>query len=188
LKAPERLNRSVGSNPTLAAPPIVGQEVPLSAAQPARPAGAPAEQRFRLSARPPVRALAISSVAALVGAILLVVPVPAGWPTWVMLLGGLIMTLGVALAIIALVATRRLRCVLLLDPAGISVVRQPRSRTLAWSEIDNVTVRGPRLAFHLRSGRQVSVVNPPGSSPAVFNSLLVAVQQHLDANRGYRNA
>jgi hypothetical protein len=150
------------------------------------PTGA-ARQRFRLSAPPPLRALAIASGFTLGGGFLILFGGVLHWPWFVQFLAGLLMAFGVALAAAALLMVHRLRSVLLLDDNAITVVRGSRQRMLRWADIEEVSLRGQRLTFVTRPGtRSAAVLNPGGSSNAIFTALVDAIRARLDASRGYR--
>jgi hypothetical protein len=81
----------------------------------------------------------------------------------------------------------RLRSVLLLDDNAITVVRGGRQRMLRWADIEEVNLRGQRLTLVARPGtRSAAVLNPGGSSNAIFTALVDAIRARLDASRGYR--
>jgi hypothetical protein len=172
----------VGSNPTLAAdePKYSGGD------RVSQPIGA-ASQRFKFSAAPPLRALAIASTCALAGAFLILIGNELHWPGLILVLSGVLLAFGIAFTVAVFVMVRRVRSVLLLDVNAITVVRGRRKTMLKWSDIQEVTLRGQRLVLVGRPGsRSAAVVNPPGSSQAVFAALVDAVKARLDDNRGYR--
>jgi hypothetical protein len=143
-------------------------------------------QRFRLSAPPPLRALAIASGLALCGGFLMLFGGVLHWPWPIQLLAGLVLAFGVALAAVAVIMVRRLHSVLLLDDHAITVVRGSRQRRLRWSEIEEVNLRGQRLTLVTRPGRRdAAVLNPGGPSNVIFAALVEAIRARLDADRGY---
>ena len=154
------------------------------------PPSAPAElpvQRFRLEPRPPVRALAIAALAEALGALLLV-----GWsaldlPLVVALLGGLMLALGTALLAAALVLAGRLRAVVELRPEVLAVSRGGRSRSVAWNAVQEVKLQHPQVLVLTEDPADGLVItNPRGAADAQFASLVDALRQRLDTNRGYR--
>jgi hypothetical protein len=149
--------------------------------------GGPAEQKFVLGARPPVRALGIASVTALVGALLLVLASVEHWSIAVTTIGVVLLAFAVALVLAALLAFGRLRRTLILDAAGIRLVQRRARRTLNWSDIDKVTLDGARLVLVAKDGRgdNAEVVNPTGPRDPAFLGLLAAIRSRLDADRGY---
>jgi Bacterial PH domain len=146
------------------------------------------EERFALTAAPPVRALAIASVVAIVGAALMVGSRALGLGPFVLAVGATGLGLAVVLAIAAVVLVLRLRSTLVLDRDGITVIRARRTRRLSWSDIESVNLTGPRLTLVSKvSGRaDVSVLNLRSQSDPTFISLVRAIQGRLDADRGYR--
>ena len=149
---------------------------------PARPTG----QHFELTAPPPVRALAISAGTAVVGTALLVTWAVADLPVVVAVLGIVVLVLGLALASAALVLTRRLRTSVSLTSDSIAVVRGGRTESRDWADIAEVALRGSRLILVTKSGHAVTaLVNPRPAGDPTFMSLVVALQDRLNADRGY---
>jgi hypothetical protein len=149
----------------------------------------PPRQRFRLSPTPPIRALAVASSASLFGVIVLAFWGVRNRGLLLLIVGLGAMIFGVLLTVIAFLRTARLRMLIYLDADGITLTRGGlgrRSRELAWSEIKEVTLNGPRLTL-LASGdrRLAQVINPRAPGDLVFTSLITAIQQRLDASRGY---
>lgn len=151
-------------------------------ASPARPTG----QHFELTAPPPVRALAISAGTAVVGTALLVVWGVADLPVVVAILGIVVLVLALALAVAALVMTRRLRTSVRLTADAITVVRGGRTDSHHWADINEVALRGSRLILVSKSGgTDTALINPRPPGDPTFMSLAVALQDRLNADRGY---
>ena len=152
----------------------------VSAPLPAR------EARFVLAPPPPVRALAIAAGLVVVGVVLLVLTSAYGWPVGVLVLAVVLAVLGVALALAALVLTRRIRSVVLSTPELITVEHGGARHELRWSEVGEVRVVGHRLVLSRKEGEgSVSVLNPRMRANPTFLALMNEVQQRLDADRGY---
>jgi hypothetical protein len=148
----------------------------------------PPEVRFTLTAPPPVRSLAISAVAAVLGAVGIVLGSAFELPQAVTIAGVGLMIFAVALAVVALVFTARLRTALILDSESITIIKGRRRRVVPWSMIDIVRSQGPRLLLITKpeGGSDVSVVNPRAATDATFSALITEIQKRLDADRGYR--
>jgi hypothetical protein len=147
----------------------------------------PPTQQFTLDAAPPVRPLAISAGAVVVGAVLMVLWHSAGLSLVVGVLAGLLMVLGVALALTALVLTARLRTEVRLEPEALTVVRRGRQRSVPWDQVREVTLQHPRLTVTATApDADLVVVNPRSAGDPRFASLLGEIKQRLDADRGYR--
>jgi hypothetical protein len=144
--------------------------------------------RFVLSAPPPLRSLAISSVAALLAAVMIVLGSALDLPQAVAIVGIGLMVLAIALVIAALILTTRLRTTAILDSTSITIIQRGDRRTVPWSMIDSVKMQGPRLLLitEPEGGRNVVVVNPRGSTDGTFSALIVDIQRRLNADRGYR--
>lgn len=140
-----------------------------------------------LNATPPVRPLAIGAGLVVVGAALLVWWRAAALPVGLAVVGGLLMVLGVLLAVAAVVLAAKLRTEVSLDARFITVVRSGQRRSVPWSEVQKVTVSHPRLSVQTEDpATGLSVVNPRSPQDPRFLALLQQIQQRLDADRGYR--
>ena len=142
-------------------------------------------ERFTLTALPPVRALAIAAVTALVGAGLVVASRVLDLGLAVLVVGLVGLGLAVALAVAALVLGARARADLVMDPDAITVRRNGQERRVPWADIDSVTLTGPRLTLVRKTESSVVVVNPRTPTDPTFVALLSAIQNRLDAERGY---
>jgi hypothetical protein len=149
----------------------------------------PPEARFTLTAPPPVRSLAISAVAAVMAAVVIVLGSALDLPPAVTIAGVGLMIFAVALAVVALVLTARLRTVLILDSESITIIKGRRRRVVPWAMIDTVRRRGPRLSLITKpgGGSDVTVVNPRAATNATLSALITEIQKRLDADRGYRH-
>jgi hypothetical protein len=148
----------------------------------------PPEARFTLTAPPPVRSLAISAVAAVLAALVIVLGSALELPQAVTIAGAGLMIFAVALAVVALVLTTRLRTTLILDSESITIIKGRRRSVVPWSMIDIVRSQGPRLLLITKpeGGSDVTVVNPRAATDATFSALIIEIQKRLDADRGYR--
>jgi hypothetical protein len=146
------------------------------------------ETRFVLTAPPPLRSLAISSVAAVIGAAMIVIGSALELPQAVAIAGIGIMIFAIVLAVVALVLTLRLRTTLILNQQSITLIRGRHRRAVPWSMIDSVKLQGPRLLLitEPEAGPHAVVINPRGSTDATFAALVTEIQSRLNADRGYR--
>jgi hypothetical protein len=135
-----------------------------------------------------VRSLAISAVAAVLAAAGIVLGSALELPRAVTIAGVGLMIFAVALAVVALVLTARLRTALILDSESITIIKGRHRRVVPWSMIDIVRSQGPRLLLITKpdGGSNVTVVNPRGATDAAFSALINEIQKRLDADRGYR--
>jgi hypothetical protein len=148
----------------------------------------PQDARFTLAAPPPVRSLAISAGAALIAAAMIVLGSALDLPWVVIIAGATLMIFAVALAVVAVVLTVRLRTTLILDPTSITIINGRRRRVVGWSTIDIVRRQGPRLLLITKpgSGADLTVVNPRAGNDVMFSALIAEIQKRLGADRGYR--
>jgi hypothetical protein len=147
----------------------------------------PQEARFALTAPPPVRSLAISAVAAVIAAAMIVLSSALDLPRVVMIAGVSLMIFATSLAVVALVLTARLRTTLLLDAESITIINGRRRRVVAWSTIEVVRRQGPRLLLITKpgDGEDATVINPGTATDATFGALIAEIQRRLDVDRGY---
>ena len=147
-------------------------------------------ERFALTARPPVRALAIAAVTTLLGAVLMVLAQARGLGLVLMIIGSALLVFGLTLGLIAILLIRRLRSMVVLDADKITVIRGGRSQSLAWSAIDHVDLNGPRLGMISKGDDQpdLVVINPRTPDDRTFLALVASLQKRLDADRGYRTS
>jgi hypothetical protein len=147
-----------------------------------------AQQRFELRSDVVVRALAIASGSALLGAVLVVLWAARSLTVVLFVVGLLLLVFGVALALAAVLAHRRLRQTVVLTDTGISVRAQGRTRTVPWSDVRQVNLQGLQLVLEPveGNGEPLEVTNPRGSSERAFSELMAQVSVRLDASRGYR--
>ncbi len=109
-------------------------------------------------------------------------------PSTAMLVFGVaLIVIGVVLVFAAFVVYNRLRRTLILDASAITLIRGRGRRTLKWSEIERVSLRGPRLVLVTKpgSGHSAAIINPGGHSGQTFGALVDAIRLRLDADRGY---
>jgi hypothetical protein len=147
----------------------------------------PQKARFTLTAPPPVRSLAISAVAAVIAAAMVVLGSAFDLPQVVIIVGVGLMIFACALAVVALVLTARLRTTLALDPHSITIIKGRRRQVVPWSTIEIVKRQGPRLLLITKpdGDEDATVLNPRTSNDATFDALIAEIQRRLNADRGY---
>ena len=145
------------------------------------------EERYVLALRPPVRALAITAVTALLGALLVVLAQVFELGLVLVIIGGALLLFAVSLGLISALLVARLRSTVVLDAEAIRVIRGRRTSRVPWSAVDHVMLKGPRLTVVTKpdQGEAVTVVNPRTPTDPTFRSLVAAVQGRLNADRGY---
>jgi hypothetical protein len=148
----------------------------------------PPEAQFTLTAPPPVRSLAISAVAAVLAAVGIVLGSALELPLAVTIAGVGLMIFAVALAVVALVLTARLRTALILDSQSITIIKGRRRRVVPWSMIETVKMQEPRLSLItvLEAKPDAEIINPRLTTDATFAGLIAEIQKRLNADRGYR--
>jgi hypothetical protein len=80
-----------------------------------------------------VRSLAISAGAALIAAAMIVLGSALDLPQALIIAGLTLMMFAVALAVVAVALTVRLRTTLILDPESITIINGRRRRVVSWS-------------------------------------------------------
>ena len=146
----------------------------------------PSEERFELKPAPPVRAMAISAVTAIVGAGLIGLATANAWSLAVVLVGIALLIFGVSLAVTALLLVMRMRTVVTVGSDELAAIRGRESRSVPWPMIDKVSLRGPRLTVITKTGgcANLVVVNQRTPADPTFASLIAAVRRRLDVDRG----
>ena len=148
----------------------------------------PQQTHFVLTPLPPVRSLAISAVAAVIAAAVIVLASALQLTRAVAIAGIVIMAFAIALAVVALVLTARLRTTLILDSKSITIIKGRHRRVLDWSMIDSVRLQGPRLKLITKpqGGVDATVLNPRSAADTKFTALVADIGRRLDADRGYQ--
>ena len=92
------------------------------------------------------------------------------------------MVFAIALAVVALVLTARLRTTLILDSKSITIIKGRHRRVLDWSMIDSVRLQGPRLKLITKpqGGADATVLNPRSAADA---SVHCACRRYRQASR-----
>ena len=154
------------------------------------PAVAPQNhQRFFLQARTPVRAWVISGLASIGGAVLLVVASSLNWPLPFLILGMVLMLFGLALSTAALFAKSRYQTTLLVERDRLTLINGRRRRVLNWTEVSDVSIQGPHLVLSpTEEGgrREIVLFDTRQAGTPLFEDLMQALRNRLDASRGYK--
>jgi hypothetical protein len=143
-------------------------------------------RQFQLTAPAPIRALAFAAAGAVVAMVLLIV-FGLTDSAVVLVVGLVVLVLAIVMGVTALLLTRRLRTSVVLTADTLTVVQGGNTRTLAWAGVDEVGLRGRHLVLTAKPGQgeDLAVLNPRTRSDPAFLSLLTAVRDRLDADRGY---
>lgn len=134
--------------------------------------------------RPPIRALGIAAVLALLGMGAFALQYFMNWSEALRIVGLVLLALGVALAVTGFTAVRRLSATVSLDEQGFRMDTPTGSQAGEWGEIVKVTRSTGRITLHKRDGSQVAMVVPRGGS-GDLDGLGVDIAGRLNANRGY---
>ena len=136
-----------------------------------------------ISARPPLRALALGAVGTVVGLGLVLVGSLAGWAP-ATAAGWVLVAVGLGLFVAAGVAARRARVRVVLDDAGYRLDGPGGTSSVDWADVSRVTRAPDRIVVYARDGGITELVAPP-SSRADLDAIGADMARHLDANRGY---
>lgn len=140
----------------------------------------PVSETFVLRQRPPLRALLISSVATVIGAVGTVLAVALAWPTAVLVVAIMVLVAGLLLGVVAVVAIRRLMTTVVLDADGYLIRRPGHQARGAWADVSKVTLEGPTLTLRPAGD---SIICLRGAGDPTFTALASAVRARLDADR-----
>ena len=143
-------------------------------------------ETYVLTGPQPIRASAISAVLDLVGAVLIVVGLEFQL-TWLTVIGIVLFAAGIALAVAAAVARRRLRVQVLLDTDDITIRTAGRSAAARWSDISGVTADKHAIYLARDDSEQptLKIDVPRGTADPQFARLSTELAARLDSNRGY---
>jgi hypothetical protein len=148
---------------------------------------AAADQTFVLRPSPPLRGLAISAAAVLVGVVVMVAATEFGWPAPLTWLALALVVAGAVIGVAAWVSARRLRSEIVVRETGITVAGVRGRTTLPWSAVDRVTAIDNQLVLIRKDdGPQVLIVNPRGAREPSYVRLVTAIRRRMDDDRGYR--
>jgi len=136
-----------------------------------------------ITARPPLRALALGAVGTVIGLGLVLVGTLAGWAATAVV-GWVLVLVGLVLFVAAWVAARRARVHVSIDDVGCSVEGPDGVSRLDWADVSRVARASGRLVVYSRSGIVTELV-APASSRADLDAIGADMARHLDANRGY---
>lgn len=144
-------------------------------------------QRFVLRATPPIRAYLLAAVGSVLGAVLIVVW-QSGRPTWLGVLGIVVLALAVLLALVATVLTWRFQTTVLVQRDTLTLTSGRRRTVFAWRDIKGVEVKGARLVVTPSDDSKptIAYVDPRQVGQPSFQALGTLLAARLDASRGYR--
>ena len=140
-----------------------------------------------LRATPPLRAYLISAVGSIVGAVL-IVGWQSGWPLALGIVGLVVGTFGVLLAVTATVLTWRFQTTLTVARDTLTLTSGRRRTVFSWRDIAEINVKGARLVVTPVGGGRptVAYINPRQVAQPSFQAVGTLLAERLDASRGYR--
>ena len=139
------------------------------------------ERTFFLKPRPPVRAFAIAAVMSLVGALMLVAAMQSGWGTTWVILSAIVLALGVALLLVALIATFRLGVRITVDDDGYEVSGTNQSHSGKWEDVTKVTqaVEGAHITIYHGTVVRTHLFFPGGPAQDQMQDVVEAIMERL---------
>ena len=142
-------------------------------------------ETFVLRQRPPLRALLISSVVAVVGAAGTVLALALDWASAVLIIAVVLLVAGLLLGVVAVVTTRRLMTTVALDAGGYLIMRPGRRARGNWSDVAKVTLEGPALTLLPSADATTgdTIICLRGPDDPTFAALAAAVRDRLEADR-----
>ena len=144
-----------------------------------------AESTHVIKPRPPVRAFVTAAVAALAGAVLLVVSLTQDWHVALTILGGLVLLGGVVLTVVAFLSIDRLAVRLTLDDAGYRLVGPSVDHAGDWADVTKVTQsqEGSHVTIYHGAIRRTHLLFPGGDRQQI-DDVLTDIRQRLQAANG----
>ncbi|WP_114559740.1 hypothetical protein [Desertihabitans aurantiacus] len=131
----------------------------------------------------PIRALSVAAGLAVAGAVLSVALTAATGNRWLAAPGLVLVALGAAMLVAAVVTTSRNRAEIELDDEGYRVRNRVGERSGRWRDVSKVVLAqsGDRITFVAKDGSHVHLVCPQGS----VDALVGEVTTLLNRDRGY---
>ena len=133
---------------------------------------------------PPVRAFLTASALCITGAVLIVLATDNAWHWIVTVLGELLVTLGVALTVLGVIALYRLRVRAVFDATGYNIRSQRGQVDGTWIDVTRVTLSGPRLVIERREGEDHQVLTPMGDRDPLAEEMLQDMSHRLHNRYG----
>ncbi|MDQ7991783.1 MAG: hypothetical protein AAGC63_02040 [Propionicimonas sp.] len=137
-----------------------------------------------LRPRPPLRAFAVAAGLALAGIGLFAAPDLFGWPEILRGVGVAVVLLGLVFLALGVVAMRRMRVEVVLDPQGYRVVGPSGTQSGTWQGVVRVARANQQVILDGGDGTRTVIALPRGGA-GDLNRLADDIARQLDANRGY---
>ena len=139
------------------------------------------EQIYLLKPRPPVRAYGIAAVASLLGALFLVLSFSNGWHAVVTVLAGIVLLLGLALLVLAMLSTQRNTVRITLDDHGYRIEGTLQSHDGQWHDVSKITqsVEGGHVTIYHGNVRRTHLIFPGPGDPELISVVLDDVKSRI---------
>jgi hypothetical protein len=132
----------------------------------------------------PLRAVAVSAVLALLGAVIVVLAGRFDWSIIVGALGWLFLLCAVVLLVTAALSWRAMRVLIELTDEGYLITGPSSREEGRWADVTRVTQTPTTLVLHHGNQRRVQLVSPRGVTAEMVH-LSGDIARRLDVDRGY---
>lgn len=139
------------------------------------------EQIYLLKPRPPVRAYGIAAVASLLGAVFLVLSLSNSWPVFFTVFSGIILLLGIALLVLAMVSIERNTVRVTLDEDGYRIDGAYQAHDGQWHDVSKITqtTDGGHVTIYHGSERRTHLIFPGPGDPELVSVVLDDVKTRI---------
>lgn len=144
------------------------------------------ETEYIIAPRPPIKGMLLAAVVSILGALILAVALAKAWNPAISILGGVLLSLGVVMAMVGLVSTQTRQARLIFTPRGFELVTPNGSRMGQWDRVTRVT--------RSRDGRKITITEGnhqrtqmlfSHSSEQQIRAIIDDMSQRLDIAKGY---
>lgn len=140
------------------------------------------ERTFFLKPRPPLRAFLLAAVLSLIGGILTALALQHDWSAVALTLAIIVLVLGIALFVLAIVATARLGVRITLTDEGYKVSGTRTTHEGEWNDVTKVTqtVEGAHITIYHGNVRRTHLIFPAGPAQEKMQDVIDEIMVRLE--------
>lgn len=141
------------------------------------------EQIYLLKPRPPVRAYGIAAVASLLGALFLVLSLTNQWHAAITVFGGIVLLLGLALLVVAMLSMQRHTVRVAISDDGYSIEGTLQAHNGKWYDVSKITqsVDGGHVTIYHDNVRRTHLIFPGPGDPELISVVLDDIRARVVA-------